>query len=373
MPERTPPPKPGIYYDVPEAEYRAWDAYNWSALARTGISMEQFKWDWDHPSSQSTPAQVEGTVLHAFVLEPDEAPLRHVCRPREFPVVVRIKGAKAFAPKAVGETGREYVVATGLGSKRHEWTVRLVPDDSGEGWAMAGPAGARERVRVAMHWWVANATFCQAWTADMKAKGFQIHSRDVLERCRGMAARLLEVPDVQRLLDGAPTEVCVVWRDPQTNLLCKARLDAWSRLPDGDAIPDVKTSARPVDVETFAWTIKKWKYTGQAAMYLDGLRGALKAIGDEIREVPQFHFLAVQSFPPYTPRPWHFLDHRSALTAEWVEFGRRAWHGALQQVAYCLKTGVWPGHEQGGDAYPSSDEIPVPSNMTLILPEENLR
>ena len=51
---RTDPPPPGIYPDVPEAEYRAWDAYNWSSLKRCAISMEQFKYDWDHLDESDT-------------------------------------------------------------------------------------------------------------------------------------------------------------------------------------------------------------------------------------------------------------------------------------------------------------------------------
>ena len=357
---RTEPPPPGIYPDVPEEEYRAWDAYNWSSLKRCAISMEQFKYDWDHPDESDTPAKFEGRMMHAFLADPKAAGERYVCVPAEYPTVVKAEGADVTV-RSEGDSGDLFVVGQGRGKARQTWDASIM--ESGDGVVIQGsvPAGLIE-VKM-LPWGPGTSKFCQAWKADARTDHI-ITSQDVMARCKGMADRLLEIPDIQKFLKNAMHEVSVTWIDPQTNLACKARLDAWD---GGGEIADAKSSARPVDRDSFGWTVKKFGYAAQAGMYLDGLRAALKAMGKTVKGVMKFHLWAIQNFKPYTPRPYHLLDDPTGcpLSYEWLNYGRQHWHKHLQCVAHSLETGEWPGHHHEGQPYPSTEELLVPENMKL--------
>ncbi|HUT60947.1 MAG TPA: PD-(D/E)XK nuclease-like domain-containing protein [Phycisphaerae bacterium] len=363
--ERIPAPEPGIYPDIPEEEYRAWsDAYNWSALKRCSISMEQFHWDWHNPDEKDTKPRFEGRVLHEFFRDPKCA--KYVCTPEAYPVLEKCDGAKVSV-RVDSDDGRGFVVGRGLGKARKTWDVQILggPDE----YTLTGsiPDGLVEIKMQA--WGPGTSKFCAAWKQEQESHGRIVTTMDVLERCRGMAYRLRNVPDILEFLDGAQHEVSIVWIDPQTQLKCKSRLDVLK----GAGIADLKSSARSVDNDTFAWEVKRWEYAGQGGMYLDGLKQAMKALGKGFDGAPWFEFWAVQNFPPYTPHPWCLVDDPSEqpISFQWLQYGRQVWHSYLQQVAHCLKTGEWPGHHHEGQPFPSREELFVPSNMTL-LPKDTL-
>lgn len=65
----TPTPQPGIYPDVPEHEYRAWDAMNYSRLKLLSRSVEEFDWYEKHPK-EATKEMRFGRVVDALLHEP---------------------------------------------------------------------------------------------------------------------------------------------------------------------------------------------------------------------------------------------------------------------------------------------------------------
>jgi len=359
---RIPPPAPGIYPGVPEDEYRAWDAHNFSCLKNCSISMERFYEVWKNGDGEDSDARIEGRVLHAYLLEPATAPQRYVASPAEYPKVVKVEGADCTVV-ATDKTGMVFRVAQGRGKAREEWLASLESHD--EQWSIVGdvPAGL---VTVEMNPWTGSANFCRAWVEAREKDGGMVVKHETLAMCRGMAARLREVPGVQDLFADAAFEVSVVWVDPQTGLTCKARLDCLN----GGQIADAKTSFGPVNHDNFGWIVKKNYYNAQAAMYLDGLKAALKATGKAIDGTPSFTFLAVEKVRPYTPAPWELLDDRQSGSFEWLDHGRTLWHSWLQRVAYSIKHNWWPGHFVNEDQrFPEREELLVPPGMTL-LPEE---
>lgn len=68
--ERIPTPPPGIYPDVPMAEYLAWDAWSRSDIAAMEVSAEYCFWHrWEREDKTST-EQSWGNLGHTALLEP---------------------------------------------------------------------------------------------------------------------------------------------------------------------------------------------------------------------------------------------------------------------------------------------------------------
>lgn len=69
MPDRIAPPPPGIYPDIPMAEYHAWDAVSHSRLVPMLTSPQLCRAKMLQPEHE-TPAMILGRALHAMLLEP---------------------------------------------------------------------------------------------------------------------------------------------------------------------------------------------------------------------------------------------------------------------------------------------------------------
>jgi hypothetical protein len=71
-------PPPGIYYNVPFANYQAWRAMNSSTLKHARKSMRRMKWAWDGNDNADSEAMKLGRAAHVCLLEPDRFPLEYV-------------------------------------------------------------------------------------------------------------------------------------------------------------------------------------------------------------------------------------------------------------------------------------------------------
>jgi len=132
---------------------------------------------------------------------------------------------------------------------------------------------------------------------------------------------------ISRCIEGGEAEVCVVWVDKRTGMLCKARADYAHR---GQAIIiDMKTTtdASPV---AFAKAVANYRYLQQAAFYSDGWKEATEIL-------PAFVFLPVEKEYPYAAAAYQVTD-------EDIEAGRNMYRKALKIYAECVKTNTWPGY-----------------------------
>ena len=369
--ERTPCPEPGLYYGISEQVYRAWDAENHSTLKMVDVSMERYKHCRDHGGGDDSQARLEGRVLHAYILEPAEAATRYVATPREYPTLVKAKDAECTI-KATDKTGRNFVVARGRGKAREEWQYVLEPESTGEDWLGHSevPSGL---VEIEMRPWTNSANFCSCWSDAIREKGGEVISHDSLAMCKGMAARLREIPDVKGLFDGASFEVSVVWIDEATGLKCKCRVDLLNLCLNIE-LADIKTSMAPVSHDSFAWTVKKWSYASQGAMYIDGVKAALKAIGKPHDGLASFTFMAGEKVEPYTPALWDLLDEYNdgmelcqPGSSSWLQYGRALYRGWLEKVAKARKDDFWPGYYKEPEKFPRREELLVPSRILLTV------
>jgi len=312
--ERTPPPEPGLYYDVPEPEYRAWDAINWSNLKLMAKTPRHYHHAATREPFDSTDAQDQGRLFHSLLLEPDIAKDMFVVRPQTYP---------SESSKGRGEN--------------------KVTDTVEKPWNM-------------------NANYCKAWVKRQADEGKIVVRPYDLNAARAMTASIMEIPDAVVFLKGAQTEVSIVWDDPQTGLRCKGRLDILNHGQIGDA----KSSSGSLARDEFARTVKYWGYAGQAAFYRDGLDVLLNNDGVPLPTVPMFRFFCAESNPPFAAAIYDLYDKPGSVSHDWFVYGRNLYHSYLQQVAYAIKHGQWATWNQLDITRPpEANELVIPDWMKL--------
>jgi hypothetical protein len=133
-------------------------------------------------------------------------------------------------------------------------------------------------------------------------------------------------PVAKKLLVSGEPEKTLIWRDPATSVLCRAKAD-WLR-PDG--IVDLKTteSAAP---DALSKAAHNYGYAIQSPFYLRGFRALFPGVE------PYFVHIAVEKAPPY-------LVHVNQLTERAIAWGDRQVSQALEIFRDCQASGVWPGY-----------------------------
>lgn len=200
-------PEPGIYEDVPFAEYAAWEAVNNSRLGQMAKSPKHYT----TPIKFSTDALRFGNLCHCGRLE----------------------------PIALAE---RYAVA-------HDWHL-----DAGNVTA----AGKATDSKATRYYKERAEDFANA------NAGKEIVSKAEYRQMMAMVKSIDADPVARRLFAGVgPVEVSIVWDDPETGLRCKGRFD---KLGPGYAA-DLKTT---IDLATFPKSIANYSYHRQQAFYRMG-------------------------------------------------------------------------------------------------------
>lgn len=130
--------------------------------------------------------------------------------------------------------------------------------------------------------------------------------RHELEAAEAMAAAVAEHKVANALLTNGKPEVSLFWIDPETKVKCRARLD-W--LPDAVkgqrlVVPDLKSTGREAGAspDEFAKASAKLGYYGQMQHYRDGV------IATGLHPDPAFVFVAVETADPHLVSVGQFND-----------------------------------------------------------------
>lgn len=168
-----------------------------------------------------------------------------------------------------------------------------------------------------------------------------------------MAAVLLNHHIAGPLFDpstGKP-EQTLIWRDPETLVMCRARLD-WLRNPTGSRliIPDLKStySAEP---RSLAKSMVNFGYNLQGAFYENG--AAALGLSDE---PPVFLLVAQEKTPPY-------LVTIAQPDTEAIDAGRQRARKALDIYRRCRIANRWPAY--------SDDIVQLPMPRWASVQHEN--
>jgi hypothetical protein len=188
----------------------------------------------------------------------------------------------------------------------------------------------------------------QLWTtkaakehiAEIRASGAIPMRPKEFEAAHEAADRIRAHPVAARLFASGEPELSAWARDPDTDVMLRARAD-WVHWTGANSaiIGDLKTSSEPGPDE-FRWSVDKFGYHRQQAHYqkVFGLRGIQTA----------FVFLVVCSAPPYEPYVVELPDRA-------VELGERDNTRALEIYAKCVADDNWPTHD------PRIHEIDLPA------------
>lgn len=235
---------PGIYPDMENEDYHAQK----HAISNSGLGdilLSPFHY-WakhlnpDRPPEKDRAGQLEGTLAHCAILEPDEFHKRYVVLPGDAPR--RPTSAQINAKKPSDDTV------------------------------------------AAIAWW-------DEWAA--KTGGALTITRDQYDVAMRQAEQVHQISVVAEAIRRGRAEVSAFWKDPETGVLCRCRPDFAHDLNDSEVVLlDVKTysSASP---DEFALQIARKGYARQDAMYSDGYALAAGVT------VNGFVFLAVESDYPY--------------------------------------------------------------------------
>jgi len=123
-------------------------------------------------------------------------------------------------------------------------------------------------------------------------------------------------------------ETPITWTDPDTGILCKARIDNYNMRQ-----VELKTTSRSVHPERFDRAARENLYHGQCAYYSDGLR----ANGIEIEGSS---IVAVSMKAPYSVVVMDYDD-------DYIGIGRAIYKRLLKLYAKCKEADHWPGYSEG--------------------------
>jgi len=172
----------------------------------------------------------------------------------------------------------------------------------------------------------------EAFQAEAAERGLTILDADEEARAQGCATAIRTKARAYIAPSKGRAEIPITWTDPETGLLCKARLD-W--LTIDRLLIDLK-STRSTEEHAFANQAWKLGYFHQQMFYS---MGVASATGCTLDEVP-FLFVAVESEPPYDVAMFEPCEETRYAALEDVR-------KLLAQLAECQRRQMWPGRYDG--------------------------
>lgn len=156
------------------------------------------------------------------------------------------------------------------------------------------------------------------------------------EQVAAMVAAVKAHPDAGPLFSRpAVAERTMVYRDEETGVMCRVRVDWTPTVPTGarPLVVDLKTSVS-ADPEDFASSMAKFGYHLQAAWYCD----AFTQLGLDNGHDPLFLLVVVEKDPPH-------LVSIVEPDDEAMDYGMQLARRARHIYRDCTASGQWPGYQ----------------------------
>ena len=187
-----------------------------------------------------------------------------------------------------------------------------------------------------------------AFKADAEAAQRLVLTEDERDTALAIAAAVRGTPEAMAYLRHGHAEVSMAWHDEQSFSMLKGRVD-WLTVVDGcDVLVGLKTT-RDLRPRKFAAQAADLCYHWQWAFYCDGYRAITG-------RTPLMVEIVVENAAPHAVAVYRIPEHV-------LERGRQEYRDALEQLARCEASGVWPGPVVGevefdlpGWAYPTDEE-----------------
>lgn len=266
-------PACGLHYGVSFEDYQKWPAANFSKIKPIADTASKCRYAMDNPKVP-TPAMILGSALHVATLEPSRfEQMFHICPPCDRRTS---EGKAIYAQESLKAEGKI-----------------LIRQGSHDDESLLGE----------------------------------------VESVRGMAKAIHGLKSAAPFLTGSgQNEVSMLWRDEETGLFCKARMDRSIEHFEPLDMPvtvELK-SCRDASAWAFAKAVDDMGYAAQAA----GYRHGYKVITGRN---PMHFFIAVENFPPFDCAVYS-LDDQSLQT------GYLQYRQMLNRYAECVKINCWPGY-----------------------------
>lgn len=267
---------PGIHAHVPAEVYHRKElgVVNCGALSRLAKTPAHYRAWLEEEESGDTPALLFGRALHCAVLEPE-----------------------IF--------DRDYIIAREHPFNRISDRLRNAKKPS------------QGTIDAIAYW--------DAWEREMGGK-IEISHDDAIA-LRGIQASVRAHPIASKLFSGGMSEATIVWTDPRTGLLCKARMDYWRG--DLGLIADLK-STEDASPKSFSRSVVNYRYHVQDAHYTSGHQ----ALG---LDVPKFVFVGVEKAAPYAVGVY-------MLDADAEGRGHELRDRDMDTLNDCLRADQWPSY-----------------------------
>jgi len=175
----------------------------------------------------------------------------------------------------------------------------------------------------------------------------------------------LDYEELPQTIENGRAEVVVIWKDRETGIMCKCRLDYVQPI----AVTDVKSfSVKDFNTPLLEQLEKKtvWSfYNFQFAIYKEGLETAITAINEGKGQVhgeadqkwlaeflknpvKQFFILYVRTQAPYQMQALELAPAEVEGAGEnaYYSVAHNIWRGAIRKYAHFLKTGHWLGESE---------------------------
>ncbi len=354
--------KPGVYDNIPNAEYHGGPGISKSGLDLIHRSPMHYRAvvTAANDNRVPTPAQAIGTAAHALILEPAEFTKEYCLglRRQDVPEAIEDREVLVTMVQTLNEGRLPKLSTSGSKSELVERILEAQKVDMGptmpldrevlEGLKGADlkdhlddlnksrtgllpTSGSRHDLAAILR---ANGVEVTLWS-DVQAEWLTNNgTRTVLtqeqwDMLHGMRDAVMSHPAAGALLSKLPgqAELSVYWNDTETCALCRCRPDYWRQ---DDLLVDLKTT-EDASPEGFSKSIANYRYDVQAAYYLDGVN---QATG---RKPRQFVFIAVEKKPPYAVGVY-------TLDAETLMLGRAQYQADLRHYAECVANDNWPGY-----------------------------
>lgn len=183
--------------------------------------------------------------------------------------------------------------------------------------------------------WNGNATVCRQWKE--KQVGKTIVSAETMADVSTAIARLKGDPITRDLIELSSHQVYLTadYKDADTGLVvpvkCLIDIEPNSESERSSELADLKSTSS-ASLRDWPWSVFKFAYHWQAALYLDVYNAAT---GDE--RTGFIHIVQESFFP--------FEIGKRLLSAEFIELGRCEYRRALARYCQCLDTKDWPGYD----------------------------
>ena len=292
-PEEFKSGEPGLYANVPEHTYHAFNACSNSRLSLLKQSPAKLKHTIDNPDTSDTPAKIFGRAAHAAVLEPMEFAQKYD------------KARQCHGTLADGETQCSY----------------------------------NGKARYSGKW------YCGRHAPEGEPQNVTALSESDYDAVLGMKEAVYAHRAASHILSfGGGSELSALWIHEETGQLCKMRIDFYA--PDVGVLVDYKTTNDLEKQFGVTWdffdgplvtleskALYNYGYHRQGAMYLMGMR----ALGLNLKD---FVVLAQEKDAP-------FQVVAMRIKGDALEAGKSELDRLISLYAECEREDTWPTFPDG--------------------------